>query len=80
MIFPPDGSVVQVDAFGPGSRGLVLAASGGEALSWYVAGQPLSADPVSGQVIWRPSSPGFYDLSVVDEAGRAARSKVRITG
>lgn len=80
MIFPPDGSVVQVDAFGPGSRGLVLAASGGEALSWYVAGQPLSADPLSGQVIWRPSGPGFYDLSVVDEAGRAARAKVRITG
>ncbi|MFN3573479.1 MAG: penicillin-binding protein 1C [Phenylobacterium sp.] len=80
MIFPPDGSVVQVDAFGPASRGLVLAASGGETLSWYVAGRPLQADPVSGQVIWRPSGPGFYDLSVVDERGRAARSKVRITG
>ncbi|MBC7166733.1 penicillin-binding protein 1C [Phenylobacterium sp.] len=80
MIFPPDGSVVQVDAFGPASRGLVLAASGGETLSWYVAGRPLQADPVSGQVIWRPSGPGFYDLSVVDERGRAARSKVRVTG
>ncbi len=80
MIFPPDGAVVQVDAFGPGSRGLVLAASGGAALSWYVAGRPLAADPVSGQVIWRPAGPGFYDLSVVDETGRAARSKVRVTG
>ncbi|MFB2351850.1 hypothetical protein, partial [Priestia megaterium] len=28
LIVPPDGSVVQVDAYGPRSRGLVVAASG----------------------------------------------------
>jgi penicillin-binding protein 1C len=79
LIFPPDGSTVQVDAFGPKSRGLVLAA-GGEALNWYVAGRPLAPDPVSGRVVWRPASPGFYRLTVVDADGRKAQAKVRVKG
>jgi penicillin-binding protein 1C len=77
LIFPPDGAAVQVEALGPKSRGLVLAA-GGEDLTWYVAGTPLTADPVSGRVVWRPSAPGFYKLSVVDGQGRKATSRVRI--
>jgi len=77
LIFPPDGAAVQVEALGPGSRGLVLAA-GGDDLTWYVAGTPLTADPVSGRVVWRPSAPGFYKLSVVDGQGRKATSRVRI--
>jgi penicillin-binding protein 1C len=77
LIFPPDGAAVQVEALGPRSRGLVLAA-GGDDLTWYVAGTPLAADPVSGRVVWRPSAPGFYKLSVVDGQGRRATARVRI--
>ncbi|KQZ02816.1 penicillin-binding protein 1C [Caulobacter sp. Root1455] len=77
LIFPPDGATVQVDDVGPGARGLVMAA-GGEDLTWYVAGQPLASDPVSGKVIWRPAAPGFYRLKVVDAQGRAASARVRI--
>jgi penicillin-binding protein 1C len=79
LIFPPDGATVQVEGFGPKSRGLVLAA-GGEDLSWYVAGQPLAAEPVSGRVVWRPESPGFYRLTVIDAEGRRAQAKVRVKG
>jgi penicillin-binding protein 1C len=78
MIFPPDGSTVQVEAFGPAARGLSLAA-GGRTLSWYVNGAPLAAEPVSGKVIWRPGSPGFYKVTVVDAAGRRAQARVRVT-
>jgi penicillin-binding protein 1C len=77
LIFPPNGATVQVEALGPGSRGLVLAATG-EALRWYVEGRPLTTDPVSGRTVWRPDAPGFYELTVVDAAGREARTKVRI--
>jgi penicillin-binding protein 1C len=77
LIFPPDGSTVRVEAFGPRSRGLVLAA-GGEGLSWYVGGAPLAPDPVSGRVVWRPASAGFYQLTVVDADGRRARARVRV--
>jgi penicillin-binding protein 1C len=79
LIFPPDGATVQVEAFGPASRGLVLAA-GGEGLNWYVGGRPLGVDPVSGRTIWRPATAGFYELTVVDRDGREARAKVRIKG
>ncbi|MFN3512864.1 MAG: penicillin-binding protein 1C [Phenylobacterium sp.] len=79
LIFPPDGAVVQVETFGPKARGLALAAAG-EDLAWYVAGQPLAPDPVAGRVIWRPESPGFYRLQVVDAAGRKAEAKVRVKG
>lgn len=79
LIFPPNGSSVQVEAFGPTSRGLALAA-GGENLSWYVSGEPLAADPVSGRVIWRPKGPGFFRITVVDGEGRKATARVRIKG
>jgi penicillin-binding protein 1C len=79
LIFPPDGATVQVEAFGPKSRGLVLAASG-DGLEWYVGGQPLSPDPVSGRTVWRPRSAGFYRLMVVDGEGRRAKARVRVKG
>jgi penicillin-binding protein 1C len=77
LIFPPDGATVQVDSVGPHARGLVMAA-GGENLTWYVAGERLAVDPVSGKVVWRPAAPGFYRLQVVDDRGRRASARVRI--
>ncbi|MDQ0464876.1 penicillin-binding protein 1C [Caulobacter ginsengisoli] len=77
MIFPPDKATIQVDGFGPKSRGLALSARG-EALTWYVEGAPLDRDPVSGQVIWRPAAAGFYRLKVIDGAGREAVARVRV--
>lgn len=77
LIFPPDGATVQVEAFGPAARGLVLAAVG-DRLSWYVDGAPLAADPVSGRTIWRPRGPGFYSVSVADAAGRQTQARVRV--
>lgn len=79
LIFPPDRATVQVDAFGPGSRGLVLAA-GGENLSWYVDGRPVPLEPVSNRPIWRPAAPGFYAVTVIDAQGREAKARVRIKG
>jgi penicillin-binding protein 1C len=79
LIFPPDGSTVVADGFGPAGRGFVLAA-GGQGLSWYVDGSPVSLDPVSGKPLWRPPGPGFYRVSVVDGSGRAANARVRVTG
>ena len=79
LIFPPDRASVQVDGFGPKARGLSLAA-GGEALSWYVDGAPLAADPVSARVIWRPRTAGFYTVTVIDAAGRKAQARVQVKG
>ena len=77
LIFPPDGATVQTDGLGSKSRGLVLAAQG-ESLNWYVDGALLEPDPQTGKVVWRPASPGFFKLSVIDSAGRKAEARVRI--
>jgi penicillin-binding protein 1C len=79
LIFPPDGSTVVADGFGPSGRGFVLAA-GGQGLAWYVDGAPVAPDPVSRKPIWRPSGPGFYRISVVDASGRSAEARVRVAG
>jgi penicillin-binding protein 1C len=79
LIFPPDGSTVQADGFGPTSRGLALSAGGAD-LSWYVDGAPVPVDPISGHPIWRPATPGFYRVTVVDGSGRKAQARVRIKG
>ena len=79
VIFPPDGATIQADGYGPGSRGLVLAARG-EGLTWYVEGVPVPLDPVSGRPIWRPPAPGFYRLMVVDASGARQTARVRIQG
>jgi penicillin-binding protein 1C len=79
LIFPPDGSTVVADGFGPAGRGFILAA-GGQGLAWYVDGAPVPADPVSGKPIWRPPGPGFYRVSVVDASGRSVAARVRVAG
>ncbi len=77
LIFPPDGATVEVGGLGPGSRGLALAAQG-EGLAWYADGAPIAADKDTGKVVWRPRTPGFYRLSVVDGQGRRAEARVRV--
>ena len=76
IVFPRDG----VEVFlGADRRGFSLAARGGEGdLSWYVNGEPLSLEETSGRHVWRPVRAGFYDVTVVDKAGRKSRSKVRV--
>jgi penicillin-binding protein 1C len=79
LIFPPDKATVQVEAFGPKSRGLVLAAGGG-GLNWYIDGKPVPLDPVSARPVWRPAAAGFYAVTVIDANGREAKARVRIKG
>ncbi len=76
IIFPRDG--VEVYLAGA-TRGFSFAARGGGAqYQWYVDGEPIRYDASSGQPIWYPSEAGFYDVTVVDQNGRAAKSKVRV--
>lgn len=77
--FPRNG----VELYGAGieseARGFSLAARGGVGeYRWYVGGEAVAPDALGGRAIWRPAGPGFYDIVVVDAAGRSARSKVRI--
>ena len=74
IVFPPDGAEVWAD--GP-ERRFALSARGTGRLRWYQRGVPLATD-AGGQFLWQPDGPGFYELTVVDEAGRSARTRVRV--
>ncbi len=79
ILFPPAGAEVLVLDYGAGSRGLSLAARGGRApLTWYAEGERVETESTSGRAIWRPSAPGFYDVTVVDADGESAHVRVRI--
>jgi len=77
MLFPPDGSSVLVDDFGPTSRGLVLTARG-EGLRWYVDATPIPAGPGGAPPVWRPAGRGFYTIMAIDSHGRRTRSRVQV--
>ncbi|MGE0408391.1 MAG: penicillin-binding protein 1C [Amphiplicatus sp.] len=74
IVFPSDG--VELYSAGEG-RGFSLAARGGMGqYRWYVDGDPVAEE--NGRAIWRPVTPGFYALTVVDAEGRDARARVRV--
>lgn len=77
ILYPTPGSEIFPGAFG--GDGVVFAASGGAGgYAWYVDGIPIGDFAGDGRPVWRPSAPGFYDVSVVDSTGRAAVAKVRV--
>ena len=79
ILFPPQGAEVLVLDYTARSRGLSLAARGGRPpLSWYAEGRRVDTEETSGRAIWRPSSPGFHDVTVIDSEGHSARVRVRI--
>ncbi len=74
IAFPRDGVELFVDER---SKGFSLAARGGAGdYRWYADGAPIETQ--SGRTIWSPAASGFYDVTVVDGAGRSAVSKVRV--
>ena len=80
LLFPPQGAEIALSEFGKQARGLTLAArtQTGRALFWYVGGQPIAANTLNGQTVWRPETPGFYEITVTDSAGKSTKSDVRV--
>lgn len=78
ILFPPADAEVLVLEYGANSRGLSLSARGRGPLTWFAEGAQVPTEDTSGRAIWRPSGPGFHELSVVDAEGRQAHVRVRI--
>lgn len=77
ITFPRNG--VELYGDGENGRGFALAARGGAGdYRWYVGGEPVPVEEAGGRAVWRPEGAGFYDVVVVDAAGRSARAKVRV--
>lgn len=74
ILFPPDGAEIWQDK---PDRTFTLAARGTQELAWYVNGHLLDQNAL-GEPVWKPIAEGFYRLSVVDSAGRASHTNVRV--
>ena len=75
IVYPPDGAPIEW-------RGeeLPLEAVGGKRpFRWLVDGRPLPAGQPRRPIYWRPDGIGFARLTVIDAAGRSARSTVRLS-
>ncbi|MFQ5562287.1 MAG: penicillin-binding protein 1C [Parvularculaceae bacterium] len=80
IVFPRNGIEIFTASPGATAHGFALAARGGSGgYRWYVNGDPLTIEVTSGRAIWRPAAAGFYDVAVVDQRGKTARAKVRVT-
>jgi penicillin-binding protein 1C len=75
IVYPPDGSLIEWHG-----EELPLEAAGGKRpLQWLVDGRPLPFDLPRRPIYWQPESIGFVQLTVIDAAGRSARSTVRLS-
>ena len=74
ILFPPDGADIYSPDFGLKSRGFTLSVQSDQALTYYINGKRLSSNH------WKPETEGFYTVSVRNESGQEAMSKVRIIG
>lgn len=73
MLFPPPGAVLSADG-----QVTIRVMGGRRPLTFLVDGTPLPTEPVRREANWRPASPGFYRLTVLDADGSAAQARVRV--
>lgn len=73
LLFPPQDAVLSSDG------AVTIRAMGGRRpLVFLVDGRPLPAEPVRREVLWHPSSAGFYRLTVLDADGAVTQARVRV--
>ena len=73
LLFPPPQAVVSAD--GPFT---VRAMGGRRPLTFLMDNTRLPSEPAKREVGWRPPSPGFYRLVVLDADGQAVTSQIRV--
>lgn len=80
ILFPPENAELWAGTIdGRPARAFVLSGRGEGPLDWYVDGAPAPRD-AAGLPVWAPDRAGFYEVTVVDGAGRETRRRVRVIG
>lgn len=79
IIFPPDGSTIEVTTIGGEMKPLLLEANGGvRPLFWTVNGMPVDSSPFRRKIAWSPDGKGFTGITVIDSRGDIASVQVRL--
>lgn len=84
ITFPPDGAELDLGLSRPqdsenASLPLIVKVSGGKRpYAFLVNGTPLHASGFETQLAWKPESPGFANITVLDARGQSARLTVQL--
>ena len=73
LLFPPPGAVLAADG-----QITIRVMGGRRPLTFLVDGTPLPVEAARREAAWRPTSPGFYRLTVLDADGAAAQARVGV--
>ncbi len=77
ILFPPNGAELLSSQFGDTARGFTLSARAKDnQVRFFVDGQKVDLE--NRRSIWRPETPGFYEVRAVDARGREAVSRVSV--
>ncbi|MBB3999270.1 penicillin-binding protein 1C [Aureimonas pseudogalii] len=77
IVFPPDATRIELGLSDGAPSALSLKVRNGRPpFTWYVDGHAALTGLFDRQAAWRPSEPGFVEISVVDAAGGAATTRV----
>ncbi|WP_279482183.1 penicillin-binding protein 1C [Aureimonas sp. SK2] len=77
IVFPPNAARIELGLAESAPAALSLKVRNGRPpFTWYVDGHAALTGLFDRQAAWRPSEPGFLDISVVDSAGSAATTRV----
>ncbi len=79
IIFPPDGSTLEVTTMGGEMKPLLFEANGGvRPFFWTVNGMPVDSSPLRRKIAWNPDGKGFTGITVIDSRGDSASVQVRL--
>lgn len=77
IVFPPNAARIELGlGQGAASELSLKVRNGRPPFTWYVDGHAALRGLFDRQAAWRPSEPGFVEISVVDAAGGAATTRV----
>ncbi|WP_061933309.1 penicillin-binding protein 1C [Aureimonas sp. AU22] len=77
IVFPPNAARIELGIAEGASSALSLKVRNGRPpFTWYVDGHATLTGLFERQAAWRPSEPGFVEISVVDAVGGAATTRV----
>ena len=79
IIFPPDGSTIEVTTIDGEMKPLLLEANGGvRPIFWTANGMPVDSSPLRRNTTWSPDGKGFTGITVIDSRGDSASAQVRL--
>jgi penicillin-binding protein 1C len=77
ILFPMNDTEITMNTFGEASEGIdLLVQAEGRDVRLYVDAEPITKGRNGYR--YKPTSPGFYDLTVIDEVGRKSKGRFRV--